>query len=231
MAMRKNVNPHSSRMFSDRKWIIPFVTSLLVSLTLVLAGFFGVYSPTYDEDASQLDALAIANSQQQTDTYYVEDDIKRDLDSTEYSKDEPPRFAYLISGTKGDSHRIMRVLQAVYHPRNQYVLHMDFEAPPRERLDLTMSVKSDPTFRQVENVRVMDKSNLVTYKGSTMVACTLQAISILLRESLNWDWFINLSASDYPLMTQDDRRRWIAAGVVVCGVVVERASMLCGTVV
>lgn len=98
----------------------------------------------------------------------------------------------------------MRVLQAVYHPRNQYVLHMDFEAPPKERLDLTMSVKSDPTFHEVENVRVMDKSNLVTYKGPTMIACTLQAISILLRESSNWDWFINLSASDYPLMTQDD---------------------------
>ncbi|XP_074312282.1 beta-glucuronosyltransferase GlcAT14A-like [Silene latifolia] len=208
MAMRKNVNPHSNRMFSDRKWLIPFITSLFVSLTLVLAALFGVYSPNYDEDAaSQLDALAISESQQQqqhTDTYYVEDDINRSLDSTRNSNHDPPRFAYLISGTKGDSHRIMRVLQAVYHPRNQYVLHMDFESPPRERLDLTMSVKGDPTFRQVENVRVMDKSNLVTYKGPTMVASTLQAISILLRESLNWDWFINLSASDYPLMTQDD---------------------------
>ncbi|KAA0046645.1 beta-glucuronosyltransferase GlcAT14B [Cucumis melo var. makuwa] len=40
--------------------------------------------------------------------------------------------------------------------------------------------------------------------GPTMIACTLQAISVLLRESLDWDWFINLSASDYPLMTQDD---------------------------
>jgi hypothetical protein len=36
-----------------------------------------------------------------------------------------------------------------------------------------------------------------------MIACTLQAIAIMLRESLEWDWFINLSASDYPLVTQD----------------------------
>ena len=36
---------------------------------------------------------------------------------------EAPRLAYLISGTKGDSQRMMRTLQAVYHPRNQYILH------------------------------------------------------------------------------------------------------------
>ncbi|KAL7000493.1 Beta-glucuronosyltransferase GlcAT14B [Sarracenia purpurea var. burkii] len=130
-------------------------------------------------------------------------DLKSSFDISGVSKPEAPRLAYLISGTKGDSQRIMRTLQAVYHPRNQYILHMDLEAPPRERLDLSMSVKNDPTFREVENVRVMAQSNLVTYKGPTMIANTLQAIAILLKESLNWDWFINPSASDYPLMTQD----------------------------
>ena len=39
---------------------------------------------------------------------------------------EAPRLAYLISGTKGDSQRMMRTLQAVYHPRNQYILHYIF---------------------------------------------------------------------------------------------------------
>ncbi|CAF2028847.1 BnaC07g50350D [Brassica napus] len=117
---------------------------------------------------------------------------------------EVPRLAYLISGAKGDSHMMMRTLQAVYHPRNQYVLHLDLEAPPKERLELAMSVKSDPTFREVANVRVMSQSNLVAYKGPTMIACTLQVVAVLLKESLDWDWFINLSASDYPLVTQDD---------------------------
>lgn len=207
MAMRKNVNihTHSSRIFSDKKWIIPFFTSLLVSITLILASFSGVYSPNLDEDGSfqsQFDGGKVDDPEEWSG-YYVEDEMRRSLGVSENSKNEPPRFAYLISGTKGDSQRILRVLQAVYHPRNQYILHMDFEAPPKERLDLTMSVKNDPTFHEVENVRVMDKSNLVTYKGPTMIACTLQAIAILLKESLNWDWFINLSASDYPLMTQD----------------------------
>ncbi|XWS39504.1 hypothetical protein CRYUN_Cryun18bG0060200 [Craigia yunnanensis] len=98
-----------------------------------------------------------------------------------------------------------RTLQAVYHPRNQYVLHLDLEAPPRGRLELT-NMKSDPTFHEVENVRVMAQSNLVTHKGPTMIASTLQAIAILLKDSLEWDWFLNLSASDYPLLTQDGTR-------------------------
>uniref|UniRef100_M8AR57 Putative Xylosyltransferase 1 n=1 Tax=Aegilops tauschii TaxID=37682 RepID=M8AR57_AEGTA len=45
---------------------------------------------------------------------------------------------------------------------------------------------------------------MVTYRGPTMVANTLHACAVLLRRSRDWDWFINLSASDYPLMSQDD---------------------------
>ncbi|KAL2532141.1 Core-2/I-branching beta-1 [Abeliophyllum distichum] len=54
------------------------------------------------------------------------------------------------------------------------------------------------------NVRMITKANLVTYRGPTMVANTLHAAAILLKECGDWDWFINLSAADYPLVTQDD---------------------------
>ncbi|MCD7460246.1 hypothetical protein HAX54_043146 [Datura stramonium] len=47
---------------------------------------------------------------------------------------ELPRLAYLISGTKNDGLRIKRLLQAVYHPRNYYLLHLDLEASDSERL-------------------------------------------------------------------------------------------------
>ncbi|GAB2289688.1 hypothetical protein Dimus_023996 [Dionaea muscipula] len=203
MAMRKNVNAHSVRLCSDRKWMIPFFASVLVSVILVIAAVSGMYSPSYEEESIPFDAVSFARLEESTDLF-VESDIKKSIELDADRKLDTPRFAYLISGTKGDSQRMMRVLRAVYHPRNEYILHMDFEAPPRERLNLTMMVKADPIFSEVENVRVMAKSNLVTYKGPTMIACTLQAIAILLRESLNWDWFINLSASDYPLMPQDD---------------------------
>ncbi|CAF2125471.1 unnamed protein product [Brassica napus] len=189
------------RVFRDKKWMFPFLASLVLSVTLLMAVIYAGFETSYVEEEPLLlpfDTLS--------EEYFVESHLRKSLNSNRSSNSSEvlPRLAYLISGTKGDSHRMMRTLQAVYHPRNQYVLHLDLEAPPKERLELAMSVKSDPTFREVENVRVMSQSNLVTYKGPTMIACTLQAVAVLLKESLDWDWFINLSASDYPLVTQDD---------------------------
>ncbi|KAK9051979.1 hypothetical protein SSX86_028607 [Deinandra increscens subsp. villosa] len=192
---KKHAHIYSGRVYnSDRRWVIPFIVSLVVWITLISAAVLGFYSSSssYNQDLVKSD---------NSGGYFVEMNIEN---PSEFPKEKAPRLAYLISGTKGDSKRMMRTLQAVYHPRNQYILHMDLEAPPRERLELTMAVKNDQTFAEVENVRVMAQSNLVTYKGPTMIATTLQAIAILLKESLNWDWFINLSASDYPLVTQDD---------------------------
>ncbi|GAU41577.1 hypothetical protein TSUD_271860 [Trifolium subterraneum] len=202
--MRKNVGSYSGRMFSDKKWIIPFFASLLVSVSLVLTAIFGSFSSAGGgEELPLVDVISFKGSED-SGGLFVESDLERSINASVVVKMEAPKFAYLISGTKGDSHRMMRTLEAVYHPRNQYVLHLDLEAPPRERLELANAVKADPIFREVENVRVMSQSNLVTYKGPTMIACTLQAIAILLKESSEWDWFINLSASDYPLVTQDD---------------------------
>ncbi|KAI5555676.1 hypothetical protein POPTR_019G104600v4 [Populus trichocarpa] len=203
VSMRKNGNSHPGRLFGDRRWLIPFFTSLLVFLILFSSATFGVFTSSYGVEKVPFDTVSYKRPEN-SNGYFVESDLKKWFNRSRYSELEPPRLAYLISGTKGDSQRMMRTLQAVYHPRNQYILHLDLEAPPRERLMLGVYVKSDLTFQEVGNVRVMAQSNLVTYKGPTMIACTLQAIAIMLRESLEWDWFINLSASDYPLVTQDD---------------------------
>ncbi|KAI8562689.1 hypothetical protein RHMOL_Rhmol03G0054200 [Rhododendron molle] len=115
----------------------------------------------------------------------------------------PATFAYLISASKGDVPRLTRVLRALYHPGNYYLIHMDHGAPESEHKEIAKFVSGEPVFGQVGNVWIVGKSNLVTYRGPTMLATTLHAISVLLRIA-KWDWFINLSASDYPLVTQDD---------------------------
>ncbi|XP_070041744.1 beta-glucuronosyltransferase GlcAT14B-like isoform X2 [Nicotiana tomentosiformis] len=115
----------------------------------------------------------------------------------------PPRFAYLISGSAGDGGMLKRTLQALYHPNNHYVVHLDAESSADERLDLHNFVVNHKIFAKFTNVKMISKANLVTYRGPTMVANTLHAAAILLKEGGEWDWFINLSASDYPLVTQD----------------------------
>ncbi|KAI3474084.1 hypothetical protein Pfo_028872 [Paulownia fortunei] len=126
------------------------------------------------------------------------------VESDSLTLPELPRFAYFISGTSGDSGRLKRLLQALYHPRNYYLLHLDLEASETERLELAKYAKSEAVIRGFKNVMVMGKGDLVTPKGPTMMASTLHAIAILLKQAKRWDWFVNLGASDYPLMSQDD---------------------------
>lgn len=103
---------------------------------------------------------------------------------------------------------LKRTLQALYHPNNQYVVHLDAESMKHEQMDLQMYVDNDETFKRFGNVRMIKKANLVTYRGPTMVANTLHAAAILLKEGGEWDWFINLSATDYPLVAQDGKNSY-----------------------
>lgn len=93
---------------------------------------------------------------------------------------------------------------AIYHPRNQYLLHLDRSAPQKERDFLALSVQSIAVFWAAQNVNVIGKADLVSPKGSSSISSTLHGAAILLKLSPDWDWVINLSAADYPLVTQDD---------------------------
>ncbi|KAI3790441.1 hypothetical protein L2E82_03482 [Cichorium intybus] len=42
------------------------------------------------------------------------------------------QFGYLVSGSKRDLNKLLRTLQALYHPWNYYVLHLDLESPLEE---------------------------------------------------------------------------------------------------
>ncbi|KAK9126901.1 hypothetical protein Scep_015747 [Stephania cephalantha] len=116
----------------------------------------------------------------------------------------PPRVAYFISGSNGDGARIKRLLYAVYHPRNQYLLHLDLRASQDQREDLAVWAKSVEVFVAAKNVGVVGKADAVNLDGSTPIAAVLHGAAILLRWCHGWDWFVNLGPSDYPIITQDD---------------------------
>ncbi|CAM8927693.1 hypothetical protein QQ045_022589 [Rhodiola kirilowii] len=178
----------------ERKWIFPLAIASVVSLFL----FF--LTALTSSDSTPL--LPFYRSVALSRSPFIESKLHPLLVSNR--PPPPPRFAYLISGSTGDGNMLKRTLQAIYHPNNQYVVHLDLESSEQERMDLQMYVEGDTTFGRFENVRMIKKANLVTYRGPTMVANTLHAAAILLKEGGEWDWFINLSATDYPLVTQDD---------------------------
>lgn len=177
----------------ERKWIFPLAIASVVSLFLLF--LTTLTSP----DGTPI--LPFHRSNSVSASSFVESKLHPIPIS---SLPPPPRFAYLISGSTGDGTMLRRTLLALYHPNNRYVVHLDLESSPSERLDLQKFVENYPLFVRFGNVKMITKANLITYRGPTMVANTLHAAAILLKEGGDWDWFINLSASDYPLVTQDD---------------------------
>ncbi|GFQ06511.1 xylosyltransferase 1 [Phtheirospermum japonicum] len=120
------------------------------------------------------------------------------------SPPRPPSIAYFISGSTNDSGRVIRLLRSIYHPKNQYLLYLDRSASQTDRDALAVIVQSVPLFRAAQNVHVIGKADYVFSNGPSALSSTLHGASVLLRVSSNWDWFINLSAADYPLVTQDE---------------------------
>ncbi|KAH7659698.1 Glycosyl transferase family 14 protein [Dioscorea alata] len=116
----------------------------------------------------------------------------------------PPVFAYWISGTGGEVRKVLRLLKAVYHPRNHYLLHLDAGSSVSERTELAQLVQSEKIFASFRNVDVVGKTYVVDRTGPSAVAATLHGAAVLLRINKNWDWLITLSSSDYPLVSQDD---------------------------
>lgn len=85
-----------------------------------------------------------------------------------------------------------RLLNVIYHPRNQYLLHLDRQARDAERVKFALYAKPDRVFRVIDNVNAMGKTDDVTYMGFTAIYI------YLLRINTDWDWFITLSALGYP---------------------------------
>jgi hypothetical protein len=117
-----------------------------------------------------------------------------------------PSFAYLLAGGEGDGRKLLRLLLAVYHPRNRYLLHLSADAPESERNKLASAVaRAGPAVCAFGNVDVVGRPTAGTPMGSSGLAARLRAAAALLRLDSEWDWFITLCAADYPLLTQDGK--------------------------
>jgi len=183
----------------EKKWGFPLVISSLICLFLLATCFnMGLVSSLHT--INQIFNIFPFRTNQTTQGYAEK---KVSLSPSPPLPSKIPRFAYLVSGSKGDLEKLWRTLHSLYHPRNEYVVHLDLESSAEERLELASRVEKHPIFSKVGNVYMISKANMVTYRGPSMVSNTLHACAILLKRSKDWDWFINLSASDYPLVTQD----------------------------
>ncbi|KAJ6376384.1 hypothetical protein OIU76_025508 [Salix suchowensis] len=150
----------------EKKWVFPLGISSLICLFLLATCFnMGLVSSLHT--INQIFNIFPFRSNQTTQGFAEKE---ASLSPSPPLPSKIPRFAYLVSGSKGDLEKLWRTLHSLYHPRNEYVVHLDLESPAEERLELASRVEKHPIFAKRKD----------------------------------WDWFINLSASDYPLVTQDD---------------------------
>ncbi|KAG8386321.1 hypothetical protein BUALT_Bualt03G0136800 [Buddleja alternifolia] len=184
-----------------KKWVFPLVVTSSICLFLLATSFNMGLVSSLNKIPSIFSLFPSRATTDQTGSYFAEAKINQAPPPPPRSS--VPKFAYLISGSKGDLEKLWRTLHTLYHPWNYYVVHLDLESPLQERLELASRVRKHPLFAKVGNVYMNEKANMVTYRGPTMVSNTLHACAILLKRHKDWDWFINLSASDYPLVTQD----------------------------
>jgi hypothetical protein len=195
----------------DLRWLLSILAGGLFALVLIAASPVPFPSASLFLSQQQASPASTATSPRPKDLppLFVDSALSTPRAPPAAS---PPRFAYLISGSAGDAGMLRRCLLALYHPRNHYILHLDAEAPDSDRAELAAFVAAHPVLAAARNVRVVEKANLVTYRGPTMVTTTLHAAAAFLwgegrGRGADWDWFINLSASDYPLVTQDGTGR------------------------
>lgn len=110
------------------------------------------------------------------------------------------RIAYAIQASGDTVQLLPRLLSRIYHSRNVYVIHLDAKVASEKRAKFARFLSSQSAYRG--NVHLM-RSEMLTYRGISTVLNSLALMSRALDEA-DWDYYINISASDYPLLSVDD---------------------------
>lgn len=121
-------------------------------------------------------------------------------------------IAYFIQVSDSTLTLVPRLLRTLHHPLNVYVLHFDRKIPSWQVDHAVSELRQNGAYT---NVHIL-ASELVTYRGISMVLNTLNAVDLLtsLRDTHPWDYMINLSGADYPLVAPTVQRQLLGAADV-----------------
>jgi len=88
-----------------------------------------------------------------------------------------------------------RLFRAIWHPANYYLIHVD------KRSGVGLQTEIQDFLSSFANTSLL-KSQSILWGGYSMVDAELRGIEELLKISSEWEFFINLSAQDFPLKSQ-----------------------------
>ena len=95
-----------------------------------------------------------------------------------------------------------RMFSAIYDASNHYVIHIDKRSGAELHQEIACFLLDYP------NAHLLPSENAL-WGGYSLVDAELRGIAALLELDANWDFFINLSAQDFPLHSQVDIQSYL----------------------
>lgn len=126
--------------------------------------------------------------------------------SAEQTPGREANIAYFIQIAENTIGHLPRLLRRIYHRNNVYAIHFDLKIPPAVLREAKDKIRANPEY--AKNVHIMT-SELITYRGISMLLNTINAMRLLIDEDAKWDYFINLSGADYPLLSAHSQRSFL----------------------
>uniref|UniRef100_A0A673ZIG0 protein xylosyltransferase n=1 Tax=Salmo trutta TaxID=8032 RepID=A0A673ZIG0_SALTR len=109
----------------------------------------------------------------------------------------PVRIAFVLVVHGRASRQFQRLFKAVYHTSHYYYIHVDQRSNYLHRQVGALA-------SQYSNVRVTSWRMSTIWGGASLLTMYLRSMDDLLKMAdWNWDFFINLSAADYPIRTNE----------------------------
>ncbi|KAJ3600326.1 hypothetical protein NHX12_031311 [Muraenolepis orangiensis] len=109
----------------------------------------------------------------------------------------PVRIAYVLVVHGRASRQFQRLFKAIYHTSHYYYIHVDLRSNYLHREVIALA-------EQYPNVVVTPWRMSTIWGGASLLTMYLRTMHDLLKMAdWSWDFFINLSAADYPIRTND----------------------------
>ncbi|XP_069050561.1 xylosyltransferase 2 [Lepisosteus oculatus] len=121
-----------------------------------------------------------------------------DIDTDLSKVDNPVRIAFMLVVHGRAVRQLKRLIKAIYHQDHFYYIHVDKRSHYLHR-----EVQQIAT--QYPNIRVTPWRMVTIWGGASLLKtylCSMQ--DLLSMTDWNWDFFINLSATDFPTRTNDE---------------------------
>ncbi|XP_014857285.1 PREDICTED: xylosyltransferase 1 [Poecilia mexicana] len=119
--------------------------------------------------------------------------IQWDEDSVESFPLKPVRIAFVLVIHGRASRQFQRLFKAIYHTSHFYYIHVDQRSNYLHRQVQALA-------SQYPNVRVTPWRMATIWGGASLLTMYLRSMADLLAmRDWSWDFFINLSAADYPI--------------------------------